>query len=55
MRTRTRLAIALPATLDDAIAHAHGKGAVVVAAAGNEGTALQPYKVDSSVLVVGAA
>ncbi|MEW1923089.1 S8 family peptidase [Streptomyces sp. NPDC088360] len=41
--------------LNQAIAHAHDKGAVVVAAAGNEGTALQPYKVDTPVLVVGAS
>lgn len=41
--------------LNKAITHAHGKGAVVVAAAGNEGTALQPYKVDTPVLVVGAS
>lgn len=42
-------------TLNDAIAHAHDKGAVVVAAAGNEGTALQPYKPATPVLVVGAS
>lgn len=41
--------------LNNAITHAHDKGAVVVAAAGNEGTALQPYKVDTPVLVVGAS
>ncbi|MGW5866721.1 S8 family peptidase [Streptomyces sp. NPDC055239] len=42
-------------TLNAAITHAHDKGAVVVAAAGNEGTALQPYKADTPVLVVGAS
>ncbi|MGW6059053.1 S8 family peptidase [Streptomyces sp. NPDC055189] len=41
--------------LNEAITHAHDKGAVVVAAAGNDGTALQPYKVDTPVLVVGAS
>ncbi|MEV8319847.1 S8 family peptidase [Streptomyces sp. NPDC059900] len=41
--------------LNDAITHAHDKGAVVVAAAGNDGTVLQPYKVDTPVLVVGAS
>ncbi|MFC7304743.1 S8 family peptidase [Streptomyces monticola] len=41
--------------LNQAITHAHSKGAVVVAAAGNDGTALQPYKVDTPVLVVGAS
>ncbi|MGW8767379.1 S8 family peptidase [Streptomyces sp. NPDC055815] len=41
--------------LNQAITHANGKGAVVVAAAGNDSTALQPYKVDTPVLVVNAA
>ncbi|MGY0017474.1 S8 family peptidase [Streptomyces sp. cg35] len=41
--------------LNQAIEHAHDKGAVVVAAAGNDGKATQPYKVDTPVLVVGAA
>ncbi|MFE1907537.1 S8 family serine peptidase [Streptomyces gardneri] len=40
--------------LNQAITHANGKGAVVVAA-GNDSTALQPYKVDTPVLVVNAA
>ncbi|CAM5468813.1 S8 family peptidase [Streptomyces narbonensis] len=41
--------------LNRAIGHATGKGAVVVAAAGNDSTALQPYKTDTPVLVVNAA
>ncbi|MFF8380468.1 S8 family peptidase [Streptomyces sp. NPDC015661] len=41
--------------LNQAITHANGKGAVVVAAAGNDSTALQPYRVDTPVLVVNAA
>ncbi|MFJ6698819.1 S8 family peptidase [Streptomyces sp. NPDC091272] len=41
--------------LNSAIAAAHSKGAVVVAAAGNDGTALQPYKPRTPVLVVGAS
>ncbi|WP_306327855.1 S8 family serine peptidase [Streptomyces venezuelae] len=41
--------------LNQAITHANSKGAVVVAAAGNDSTALQPYKVDTPVLVVNAS
>ncbi|WP_223206060.1 S8 family peptidase [Streptomyces xanthii] len=41
--------------LNAAIQHAHDKGAVVVAAAGNDGAATQPYKVQTPVLVVGAS
>ncbi|MFD8569778.1 S8 family peptidase [Streptomyces sp. NPDC057694] len=41
--------------LNQAIQHAHDKGAVVVAAAGNDGENTQPYKVDTPVLVVGAS
>ncbi|MFI7386318.1 S8 family peptidase [Streptomyces sp. NPDC049813] len=41
--------------LNKAIQHAHDKGAVVVAAAGNDGAATQPYKVGTPVLVVGAS
>ncbi|GAA2311222.1 S8 family peptidase [Streptomyces kunmingensis] len=41
--------------LNRAIQHAHDKGAVVVAAAGNDGKDTQPYKVDTPVLVVGAS
>ncbi|MER5306801.1 S8 family serine peptidase [Streptomyces sp. NPDC002773] len=41
--------------LNQAISHAVGKGAVVVAAAGNDSTVLQPYKIDTPVLVVNAA
>ncbi|MGW4849614.1 S8 family serine peptidase [Streptomyces sp. NPDC004288] len=41
--------------LNQAITYAHSKGAVVVAAAGNDATALQPYEVDTPVLVVNAA
>ncbi|MFI5804942.1 S8 family serine peptidase [Streptomyces sp. NPDC051561] len=41
--------------LNAAITAAHAKGAVVVAAAGNDGTALQPYKPLTPVLVVGAS
>ncbi|MZD03900.1 S8 family serine peptidase [Streptomyces sp. SID5785] len=41
--------------LNAAIRHAHDKGAVVVAAAGNDGAATQPYKVQTPVLVVGAS
>lgn len=41
--------------LNPAIQYAYSKGAVVVAAAGNEGTAKQPYKPTTQVLVVGAS
>ncbi|MFE0640629.1 S8 family peptidase [Streptomyces sp. NPDC058877] len=41
--------------LNRAITHANGKGAVVVAAAGNDATVLQPYEVDTPVLVVNAS
>ncbi|MFJ3904366.1 S8 family peptidase [Streptomyces sp. NPDC090025] len=41
--------------LNQAIATANSKGAVVVAAAGNDSTLLQPYKIDTPVLVVNAA
>ncbi|MFD4373400.1 S8 family peptidase [Streptomyces sp. NPDC058486] len=41
--------------LNEAISVANGKGAVVVAAAGNDSTVLQPYEVDTPVLVVNAA
>ncbi|MET8474209.1 S8 family peptidase [Streptomyces sp. NPDC006422] len=41
--------------LNQAIQHAHDKGAVVVAAAGNDGADTQPYKVRTPVLVVGAS
>ncbi|QEU89699.1 S8 family serine peptidase [Streptomyces kanamyceticus] len=41
--------------LNRAIQHAHDKGAVVVAAAGNDGADTQPYKVGTPVLVVGAS
>ncbi|MFJ9176787.1 S8 family serine peptidase [Streptomyces sp. NPDC102360] len=41
--------------LNRAIQHAHDKGAVVVAAAGNDGADTQPYKVETPVLVVGAS
>ncbi|MEU2548112.1 S8 family peptidase [Streptomyces roseolus] len=41
--------------LNDAISVANGKGAVVVAAAGNDATLLQPYKLTTPVLVVNAA
>ncbi|MFD8210000.1 S8 family serine peptidase [Streptomyces sp. NPDC059695] len=41
--------------LNQAITYATSKGAVVVAAAGNDSTALQPYEVDTPVLVVNAA
>ncbi|MFJ6517594.1 S8 family peptidase [Streptomyces filamentosus] len=41
--------------LNDAISVAHGKGAVVVAAAGNDATLLQPYALTTPVLVVNAA
>jgi subtilisin family serine protease len=41
--------------LNAAIRHAHDKGAVVVAAAGNDSAATQPYKVDTPVLVVNAS
>ncbi|MHB9752859.1 S8 family peptidase [Streptomyces sp. BYX5S] len=41
--------------LNKAIQHAHDKGAVVVAAAGNDGADTQPYKVRTPVLVVGAS
>ncbi|MFJ9089031.1 S8 family peptidase [Streptomyces sp. NPDC102384] len=41
--------------LNQAIQHAHDKGAVVVAAAGNDGADTQPYKVQTPVLVVGAS
>ncbi|MFI0240356.1 S8 family peptidase [Streptomyces sp. NPDC016845] len=41
--------------LNQAIQHAHDKGAVVVAAAGNDGADTQPYKVGTPVLVVGAS
>ncbi|MBZ4017455.1 S8 family serine peptidase [Streptomyces purpurogeneiscleroticus] len=42
-------------TLNRAIATAHDEGAVVVAAAGNEGTETQPYRLTTPVLVVGAS
>ncbi|MFI9553630.1 S8 family peptidase [Nonomuraea endophytica] len=42
-------------TLNPAILHAYSRGAVVVAAAGNEGTVKQPYKAATQVLVVGAS
>ncbi|GHG23288.1 S8 family peptidase [Streptomyces hydrogenans] len=41
--------------LNDAISVANSKGAVVVAAAGNDATLLQPYELDTPVLVVNAA
>ncbi|MEV6249604.1 S8 family serine peptidase [Streptomyces sp. NPDC051742] len=41
--------------LNQAISVAAGKGAVVVAAAGNDSTLLQPYELDTPVLVVNAA
>ncbi|MFH9723633.1 S8 family serine peptidase [Streptomyces sp. NPDC017254] len=41
--------------LNEAISVANANGAVVVAAAGNDSTALQPYEVDTPVLVVNAA
>ncbi|WP_306318351.1 MULTISPECIES: S8 family peptidase [unclassified Streptomyces] len=41
--------------LNQAIQHAHDKGAVVVAAAGNDGADTQPYKVETPVIVVGAS
>ncbi|MER8046824.1 S8 family serine peptidase [Streptomyces sp. NPDC094032] len=41
--------------LNQAIAVANSKGAVVVAAAGNDSTILQPYELDTPVLVVNAA
>ncbi|MEU3604096.1 S8 family peptidase [Streptomyces sp. NPDC035033] len=41
--------------LNDAIALADDKGAVVVAAAGNDSTLLQPYELTTPVLVVNAA
>ncbi|MFI6521043.1 S8 family peptidase [Spirillospora sp. NPDC050679] len=41
--------------LNQAFSYAHGKGAVVVAAAGNDGTVKQPYKVTTPVLTVGAS
>ncbi|MEW1698092.1 S8 family serine peptidase [Streptomyces sp. NPDC091278] len=41
--------------LNSAIVLAHGEGALVVAAAGNDSTALRPYEVDAPVLVVDAA
>ncbi|MFI6299648.1 S8 family peptidase [Nonomuraea sp. NPDC050790] len=41
--------------LNPAILHAYSRGAVVVAAAGNEGTVKQPYKPATQVLVVGAS
>ncbi|NML52302.1 S8 family serine peptidase [Streptomyces sp. R302] len=41
--------------LNDAISFANGRGAVVVAAAGNDGTLLQPYELTTPVLVVNAA
>ncbi|WP_067477455.1 S8 family peptidase [Actinomadura hibisca] len=41
--------------LNQAFTYAHGKGAVVVAAAGNDGTAKQPYRVSTPVLIVGAS
>lgn len=40
--------------LNQAFKYVNGKGAVVVAAAGNDSTIKQPYKLDSPVLVVGA-
>ncbi|MFI9024218.1 S8 family serine peptidase [Streptomyces sp. NPDC053560] len=42
-------------TLNRAITTAHDKGAVVVAAAGNEGAETQPYRLTTPVLVVGAS
>ncbi|MFG2819695.1 S8 family serine peptidase [Kitasatospora sp. NPDC048365] len=41
--------------LNTAFQYAHDKGAVVVAAAGNDGAATQPYKVTTPVLIVGAS
>ncbi|MEU9995442.1 S8 family serine peptidase [Streptomyces sp. NPDC050848] len=41
--------------LNQAVSAANSKGAVVVAAAGNDSTALQPYRLDTPVLVVDAA
>ncbi|WP_030747723.1 S8 family peptidase [Streptomyces griseus] len=41
--------------LNEAISVANGKGAVVVAAAGNDATLLQPYALTTPVLVVNAA
>ncbi|MFM9370538.1 S8 family serine peptidase [Streptomyces sp. Da 82-17] len=41
--------------LNAAMQHAHAKGAVVVAAAGNDGANTQPYKVTTPVLIVGAS
>ncbi|MFJ5710038.1 S8 family serine peptidase [Streptomyces sp. NPDC093105] len=41
--------------LNDAISAANSKGAVVVAAAGNDSTLLQPYELETPVLVVNAA
>ncbi|MFC8508560.1 S8 family serine peptidase [Streptomyces sp. NPDC057411] len=41
--------------LNQAISAANAKGAVVVAAAGNDSTILQPYALDTPVLVVNAA
>ncbi|MEV0322950.1 S8 family peptidase [Streptomyces sp. NPDC050658] len=41
--------------LNAAFKHAHDKGAVVVAAAGNDGKDTQPYKVSTPVVVVGAS
>ncbi|MFC6065537.1 S8 family serine peptidase [Streptomyces ochraceiscleroticus] len=42
-------------TLNGAITTAHDEGAVVVAAAGNEGAETQPYRLATPVLVVGAS
>ncbi|MFI8996795.1 S8 family serine peptidase [Streptomyces sp. NPDC053542] len=42
-------------TLNRAITTAHDEGAVVVAAAGNEGAETQPYRLSTPVLVVGAS
>ncbi|MFE6227120.1 S8 family peptidase [Streptomyces sp. NPDC057854] len=41
--------------LNEAISVANGKGAVVIAAAGNDATLLQPYELETPVLVVNAA
>ncbi|MCX3058828.1 S8 family peptidase [Streptomyces beihaiensis] len=41
--------------LNQAIQHAHDKGAVVVAAAGNDSSRTQPYKIGTPVVVVNAS